>query len=392
MVDAVRTLRGGKPSSEYGATKFLRQAQHHNSYMRFKNLLLLIFISSLVFLSGCATLPPREALPTYSLNGTTYIALIPLCRARGITCNYDTYTRQVSLKKDAHEINLLVGDTMVLVDGLPQHLKHPVDIYQGTVVVPYKFKEQVLDKLFEGAYPGRKTAPIAAKLRKVVIDAGHGGNDPGAMGKSGLREKDVNLDIARRLARILKSEGVEVVLTRSGDRFIPLHKRVDIANNSRADIFISIHSNANRVRTLNGFEVYYVASSVSDTKRAYTAAQEAALNLDSSCFAGNSQDLKAILWDMIYTYSRAESIELSRFICKAMDNNLGGRSMRIKGARFEVLRGVRMPGVLIETGFLSNREEEQMLKNGYYRQKIAESIADGIGDYSRGFLAMGPGR
>lgn len=360
--------------------------------MRFRNLLLLIFISSLVFLSGCATIPPQEALPTYTLNGTTYIALLPFCRGRGITFSYDTYTRQVSLSSSSHEINLLVGDTLVLVDGLPQHLKHPVDIYQGTPVVPYKFKEQVLDKLFEGVYPGRKTAPIADKLKKVIIDAGHGGNDPGARGKSGLREKDVNLDITRRLARILKSEGIEVVLTRSSDKFIPLHRRVDIANNSRADIFISIHSNANRVRSLNGFEVYYVAPSVSDTKRAYAAAQEAALNLDSSCFAASPPDLKAILWDMIYTYNRAESIELARSICKAMGNNLDGRSMRIKGARFEVLRGVRMPGVLIETGFLSNREEEQMLKNGYYRQKIAEGIADGIGDYSKGFLLTGSRR
>jgi len=296
---------------------------------------------------------------------------------------YDAFTKSIVLTKDTHKINLMVGDTLILLDGRPLHLDHPVDIYQGAVVVPYKFKEQVLDALFKETYPVHKAYLPLTKIKKIAIDAGHGGGDPGAIGRSGLREKDVNLDIAKRISKLLRSEGVEVVMTRNIDTFIPLSKRAEIANNSRADLFIAIHSNANRVRSLNGLEVYYVSLGIDDSKRAYASARNAALDFSSDCFASNSPDLKATLWDMIYTYSRAESIELSRSICKAMDNNLGVRVIGVKGARFEVLREVRMPAVLVEVGFLSNNSEERMLKNSYYRQKVAESIVEGIHDYAQ---------
>ncbi len=134
---------------------------------------------------------------------------------------------------------------------------------------------------------------------------------------------------------------------------------------------------------MNGLEVYYVSPGADDSKRAYAAARNAPLDLNSNCFASNSLDLKATLWDMIYTRSRADSIELSRNICRAMDKNLGVRVIGVKGARFEILRGARMPAVLVEVGFLSNSSEEHMLKNSYYRQKVAESIVEGIHDYSQ---------
>ena len=333
--------------------------------------------------TGCATVPTREALPTYNLNGITYLPLVSLCESRGINWEYDTFTRTATLSKDLHKINLTVGDTLVLVDGNPTHLKHPVDIYQGTIVVPYKFKDQIIDSLFKEFYPARKTYALRPAFKKIVIDAGHGGGDPGAIGRSGLREKDINLDIAKRLVQLLRSSGVDVVMTRSTDKLIPLARRVEIANNAHADLFISIHTNANRVRSLSGFEVYYVSPYLDDSKRALLAAQKAKPDFDSSCFASNSLDLKAMLWDMIYTYNRAESIDLARFICKTIDRDLNIRIIGIKGARFEVLREVRMPALLIEIGFLSNYNEERMLRNTYYRQRIVESIAEGINNYAQ---------
>jgi len=341
-----------------------------------------------LLLNGCVSVPLREDLPTYNIHGVTYYPLLSLCDSRGINWQYDTFTKTVLLNKDLQRVNLMVGDTLVLVNGDPVHLKYPVDIYQGTIVVPYRFKEQIIDTLFKEFYPPRKVAAPLSRIKKIVIDAGHGGNDPGAIGRTGLREKDINLDIAKRLKSVLKSEGVEVVMTRSTDTFVPLSRRVEMANNSGADLFISIHSNANRVRSLNGFEVYYVASSVNDSKRAYTSARYETLNLDNVSLASQSLELKAILWDMIYTNSRAEAIELSRSLCRAMNNNLDVRILGVKGARFEVLRGVRMPAVLIETGFLSNYHEERMLKNSYYRQKIAQAIEQGIRDYARDFALM----
>jgi len=333
---------------------------------------------------GCATVPAvRETFQTYNLNGTTYYTVLSLCNVRWIDWQYDTFTRSIALSKDSHKVNLRAHDTLVLVDGNPLNLDQPVDIYQGTIVVPAEFKEKVVDVLFREIIPAQAKIFAVCKIKKVVIDSGHGGTDPGAIGKTGLQEKDVNLDIAKRIAGILKSSGIEVVMTRTTDNFVPLSTRARIANSSGADLFVSVHSNANRVRSLNGFETYYVAPTVSDSSRALLSARNATLNLDSRCFASSSQDLKAIIWDMVYTNARAESIELAGSISRSMDGNLDAKVLGIKGARFQVLREVRMPAVLVEVGFVSNSEEEHLLRNSFYREKIAESIAEGICVYAK---------
>jgi N-acetylmuramoyl-L-alanine amidase len=138
--------------------------------------------------------------------------------------------------------------------------------------------------------------------------------------------------------------------------------------------------------------VYYISTSVDDSKRAISAAQDAALDFDRSCFADNSFNLKAILWDMVYTSNRAESIELARSICRSINRDLDARILGIKGARFYILKGVRMPAVLVEVGFLSNPDEERMLRNSYYRQKVAESIAAAVGDYARDTVVFAQAR
>ena len=322
--------------------------------MKTKKLLILVigYWLLIIGLSGCATLPTREALTTYNINGVSYVSLISLCESQNIAWEYDTFTRRVSLNKGGHKINLMVGEKLVLVDGVPQHLKHPVDIYQGAVALPYKFKEQILDSLFKERYPGRAITIPSSRIRKVVIDAGHGGKDPGAIGKKGLREKDVNLDIAKRVSKLLRADGIEAVMTRSSDTFISLERRVTITNNSNAGLFISIHSNANRVRSLNGLEVYYISPNVSDSKRALHSAQHSDLNLDKSSFTQSpSLNLKATLWDMIHTSNRADSVRLARDICSVVDINCDTKVIGIKGAPFYVLKGAHIPAILIEAVF-----------------------------------------
>ena len=345
------------------------------------------FVFFLLNFTGCATVSRKESLPIYTLNGTDYIPLIPLCELRGIKWDYDTFTRKIDLSWPQHKINLMVGETLVLVDGESRNLKSPVDIYEGILVVPEKFREQILDALIKGPLPGGATPSAFVRIKRVVIDAGHGGNDPGAIGRTGLKEKDVNLDIAKRLAAILRARGVDVTMTRSNDRFIPLPSRVAIANRARPDLFVSIHSNANRVRSLNGFEVYYAASGRSDYKRAFNSAREEVLGFDESCFSGSSLDLKATLWDMVYTYNRAESITLARSLCRSIGDNLDTRVLGIKDANFYVLKNVNIPAVLIEIGFLSNSREEHIIRNGYYRQRIAEGIAEGIDRFDRDYAS-----
>jgi len=334
------------------------------------------------FFSGCASVPIRETLTAYHLNGTTYYSLRSLCQARNISLEYDTFTRSAVLLRDGHKISLMAGNKMILVDGSPLHLNYPVDIYAGTLVIPSVFKSQVIDSLFKERYPARGRDLRASGIKRVVVDAGHGGKDPGAIGKSGLREKDVNLDIARRISNALRAMGLDVVMTRSSDKFIPLGKRVEIANESGADIFLSVHSNANRSRRISGFEVYYVSPTVNDSRRALEAARRMRPDLKNAQFAGSSLNLKAIVWDLIYTSSRAESIELSRAICRAMDTNSETYIIGVKGARYEVLRGARMPAVLVEAGFLSNPSEERLLRSSVYRQKIAEALVEGLSDYA----------
>jgi N-acetylmuramoyl-L-alanine amidase len=345
--------------------------------------LFFICISLVTLISGCATIPIGENIVTYSIGGVTYYPLVTLCDLRGVSMQYDPLTRTVNLSKDLQHSSLRVGDALVLVDNAVVHLSYPIDLYQGTIAVPQQFKEQVFDVLFrQVALVHRRGGTGKIKLNKVVIDAGHGGNDPGAIGKNGLKEKDVNLDIAKRLSALLRAEGVQTLLTRSTDKFIPLSTRVSIANRSGADLFISLHSNAARSRSLSGFEVYYVAPSVSDSKRAAIMARSTSLNLKDAVFSSDTQDLKAIVWDMIYANSRAESIELSRSLCKIMDANIDAKILGVKNARFQVLKGITMPGILIEVGFVSNLNEERLLRTGAYREKLAAGILEGVRDYS----------
>ncbi|MBU1998102.1 MAG: N-acetylmuramoyl-L-alanine amidase [Candidatus Omnitrophota bacterium] len=349
---------------------------------------LLLFLGIIILLiSGCATVPVTGGLSSYSIGGVSYLSLVSLCDNRGINWEYDLITRNILLVKDNHRISMRVGERMILVDDNPQTMRHPVDIYEGMVVVPYKFKEQVLDNLFKVYFPLTKSADlIPLKIKRIVIDAGHGGKDPGAIGRTGTREKHITLDIAKRLASSLKKEGIEVVLTRSTDVFVSLDKRNELTNNSQADMFVSIHANANRVKSLNGFEIYYVSSKVDDSARALSAAKNAKFTLGGYCAGYTTLELKAILWDMIYTSNRGESIKVADSICRNIKNDLDVRVIGSKTANFQVLKGARIPAILVEVGFLSNYSEEGFLKNSFYRQKIAESIKEGILNFARSLI------
>lgn len=358
--------------------------------MKKKRLLTLILVAAfyVLGLSGCATVPKQGQFPAYTINGTDYYSLVSLCEAKGITYEYDEFARVVNLSGNNHRLTLKVGDGLLLIDGRPLKFEHPVDLYQGMIVVPRKIKEQALDRFFKDVAATPPAAARFSKLRKIVLDPGHGGYDPGAIGKSGLKEKDINLDIAKRLHNILKSEGVEVVMTRSDDTFISLGERARIANSCGAELFLSIHSNANRVKSLSGFEAYYINPDIGDVSRSLNSAKNDRLYFSEGCFDGVSTEVKAILWDMIYTHARAEAIELGSSICRSAQKNLGVEVLGVKKGRYAVLRNTRIPAVLIETGFLSNSQEERMLNNGYYRQKLAEAIAEGVSEYGEGAVIM----
>jgi N-acetylmuramoyl-L-alanine amidase len=337
-------------------------------------------------MNGCATTGRSGAFPTTLIHGARYIALDEFCNARSVTQSYDPMTRVAALTRANHQARIVVDDTFILIDGQPHQLPLPIEYSKGSVYIPDQFRRDVLDGIFDyqpaviSDYRGQGGF---GKIKKVVIDAGHGGRDPGATGRTGVREKEVTLDIARKLADLLNAEGVQTVLVRSGDQFVPLEGRVQVANHPGNSIFVSIHANANPSRSMKGFEVYYMTPRISDTDRALASARTERLDLDGS-FAGTpSMSLKGLLWDMIYSYNRAESISLSRSICKVSECRLDTRVIGVKNANYHVLRGAAIPAVLVEVGFLSNPSEEKMLSDGQYRQRIAEAIKEGIRDFGQ---------
>lgn len=231
----------------------------------------------------------------------------------------------------------------------------------------------------------KKPDTVIAK-RRIVIDAGHGGHDPGAVGLRGLCEKDVVLDIALKLRKILSSDPLnEVFLTRETDVFIPLEERTVIANKRNADFFVSIHANASPGRQARGIETYLL--NWTDNEEANkVAARENAISLKKMKAMNRKMqmdDLDIIKSDLMRQNKRDESIKLAHYIQRSMVSTINSShentlDLGVKQALFYVLFGARMPSVLVEVSFISNPEEEKLLSKDSYRKQIAEAIAKGL--------------
>ncbi len=232
-----------------------------------------------------------------------------------------------------------------------------------------------------------KKPEMAITKRRIVIDPGHGGHDPGAIGPNGLREKDVVLDIALRLKKILLADpSNEVFLTRETDIFLPLEERTAIANEKNADLFVSIHANASIRRRTEGIETYLL-NWTNDEEAMRVAARENAISLKKMREMHRQMDiLEMIKNDLMRENKRDESIKLAHYIQKSMISTLNnGYKQRInlgvKQALFYVLFGAKMPSVLVEVSFISNPKEERLLSKESYRTQIAKAIARGLNRY-----------
>ncbi|GHT61864.1 hypothetical protein AGMMS49531_09270 [Endomicrobiia bacterium] len=231
---------------------------------------------------------------------------------------------------------------------------------------------------------------IASKNKKkhhkhkkiVVLDAGHGGKDPGTIGHNGTKEKDMNLEIMRELKLIFdKDDDYEIVLTRKDDTFISLVERPNIANEHNADLFISVHCNGDYNKNANGFEIFFLSENATDSQAAATASLEnSVLELEGKP-SNRRSSLQNILWSMIATEYMNESAELSGFIAAETPSRLGIRNRGVKQANFYVLRGTQMPAVLVECAFLTNYNEEAKLRSKKFRATIPDSIYQGVVKY-----------
>ena len=223
-------------------------------------------------------------------------------------------------------------------------------------------------------HPAPYQGPAVSPIQTVVLDAGHGGHDPGTS-HFGLREKDLTLDIARRLRVQLEGRGLTVTMTRDRDEFIELSRRPAIANRMGADLFVSVHVNANRNRQVSGIEVYYPRES------RINAAGLLPPSVQPAEVGPATPTVRQILWDLVLSRTRRYSIRMAVHLCRAMRARLGTRCRGVKGARFVVLREAVMPAVLIEVGYVSNHAEASRLSSPSYREAIADGIADGLFSY-----------
>lgn len=229
---------------------------------------------------------------------------------------------------------------------------------------------------------------MGSKIKVIAIDAGHGGHDPGAIGRNGVHEKIVTLDIAKRLAVLVKERlGCKVVMTRDRDVFIPLDQRPAIARLRKADLFVSIHVNAHRKRKTRGVETYIQGLQASDREAMATAARENAMSTKS--LSELDDDVDKILKDLKTDNKLEESLQLAWTIQNSLVDpkrpiqkqmvNLG-----VKRAFFYVLINTNIPSILAEVGFISNPDEEKLLGTPGYRQKVAEALYQGIKKYVEG--------
>jgi N-acetylmuramoyl-L-alanine amidase len=251
----------------------------------------------------------------------------------------------------------------------------------------------VLDLWWKKDDPGQKEARTgqgagasskagAPSLPLIVVDPGHGGRDPGAVSKRGLKEKNVALGIALYVKQILEGQKkAKVVLTRDSDKTLPLERRAWIANSKDADLFVSIHANAHSDRSISGVETYYLDNT---TDR---AAMRVARIENKATSTKKGDDLDLILIDLRCNVNALESNELAHTMQRALVKKVRQKGYKstpdlgAKGSLFYVLIGAHMPSILVEVGFITNPAEEKRLRSKTYQKALAEGVSRGITDY-----------
>ena len=243
-------------------------------------------------------------------------------------------------------------------------------------------KEAVTRALPRPAGPDEDSESADRPIRHIIVDAGHGGHDTGAIGPRGVREKDVVLAMAKRLAANLRAQGFKVTLTRTDDRYLKLEERTAIANLARGDLFVSLHTNATPRRDRSGVETYFLNVTDDRYARRLAARENGALEMEET-----PNDVQRILTDLDSKSSAGASRTLARLVQKeitARTRQSQGpiRDRGVKSALFYVLLGARMPAVLVETAFISNRAEERRLASPAYQQLVADGVTRAVVDFA----------
>lgn len=317
-------------------------------------------------LAGCATVSRQDLARGH---------LDDLCQTYAVHWSLDGISEIVTLRHGALEAKALVGSNIVIFGSEQIQLSHPIIRKRGAIIVPGDFKEKVIDRLLTEVVAVPTTV---LKFNKIVIDAGHGGKDPGAIGKSGLYEKIVVLDISKRLKSLLENKGITVTMTRDRDEFITLEGRTEMATRARADLFVSIHANSNPgSRNTQGMEIYALRELDGKEKKEEQRLKNQRILFDKMDMT-RSGDLDKIVQDMLYTYKRSESVSVGSYVVDHAARKAGVPNRGLRTAGYFVLRNTLIPAILVEVGYLSNPKEESLLKTNDHRQKLAEGLAESI--------------
>jgi len=306
-----------------------------------------------------------------------------------ITVN-DKFVQKIDLTKDSRNVVKAVVDLKIpeysfniFSQNLPSAIVINIRPLGKDIVAQLLNKEGPENTaIYSESLPfsnGNVTTKNKNGIYRIVIDPGHGGKDPGAIGPSGVKEKDITLAIARRLATLLRENlNVEVFLTRDKDEFIPLDTRTEMANLIGGDLFISIHVNAAWDHKVKGVETFY------NSQYVYGQGAEEVANRENTIFNSNAK-VKNIIWDLIQNQYRNESKQLAGIVQDNLVSTCNALNRGVKSARFYVLRGINMPAILVEVGFISNSWEEQKLKKPEFQEQISIGIYKGLATYIKSF-------
>jgi N-acetylmuramoyl-L-alanine amidase len=340
-----------------------------------KFLSFILLILSLA-LGGCATLTPP---PTT----TAGIPLQEICQKYNVQWQFDSVTQVVLLEYKDRKAKALIGSAVVLIGQQKITLESPLRRVNSKIYVPSDFESKVVGTFGPPqARVGFGGDLSTLKIRTIVLDPGHGGKDPGAKGYSGVKEKEVVLDISKRIKSLLQDAGLTVIMTRDSDTYPTLIQRTEMASKNEVDLFVSIHANSNPARRTEGIEVYYVKTQEKKDLDEEQRQRNERMYLRTLNASPSVPALGAIVADMMYQLKTSESCKLAMRIVHDAAAKLETPNRGARHARYFVVRNTLMPAVLVETGFLTNRQEERRLNSSEYRQKLAESIARSILAYA----------
>ena len=316
-----------------------------------------------LFLSGLASLDlsAREI----QVEGRSYVDLSTVAARFGMQAYWLRDHKTCRLRSDWTTIDFGKQAKLLYINRMPVYLGFPTVESQGRLYLAQADYQHVMQPILTPqAFRGRPG------LKRIAIDAGHGGHDSGARNDAyGLKEKDLTLDVAARLKALLERAGLEVVLIRSSEDYIPLAERPQRANQFDADLFISLHFNAAASKTAEGFETYALTPQFqASSKYAHPSGK------DAERYAGNQQDP----WNTLLAYH----------IQRGLVQRLGGPDRGVKRARWAVLQDLQCPGVLVEMGFVSHPKTAEKLQSGAHRQTLAQSLFDGILAYRQRLVRL----